>query len=271
MENLCDLLFEASNEDRLRILKQIRDSPSSISSLAKDLDLSSQETSRHAHRLTEVGLTRRDPDSLFRATELGKLFLKQLQGPAFISKHREYFNAHTLPIPNSFIARIGELNEAVYVEDIMLGIFKMEAVVREAEEYVLTVASHYPVSSYPLFFDAWDRGIKINSVDAKLYVPPEQIVEAIGREDWRERIHQARSDGLSEDRLIERVEVNLWMSEREVGLLAFPKADGTPDLIGFSSTDKRAHKWCKDLFDDYWERGEPGHWDEIHLYPDEER
>jgi predicted transcriptional regulator len=186
MKSLCDLLFEASNEDRLRILERIRDSPSSISSLAKDLALSSQEASRHAHRLTEVGLSRRDPDGLFRATELGKLFLKQLQGPTFISKHREYFTAHALPIPDTFIARIGELNEATYVEDIMLGIFKMEAVVREAEEYVLTMASHYPVSSYPLFFDAWDRGVKVNSVDSKLYVPPEQIQEAIGREDWRE-------------------------------------------------------------------------------------
>jgi len=271
MESLCDLLFEASNEDRLRILQQIRDSPSSISSLARDLDLSSQEASRHAHRLTEVGLTRRDPDGLFRATEFGKLFLQQLQGPTFTSRHRDYFTAHTLPIPDAFIARIGELNEATYVEDIMLGIFKMEAVVREAEEYVLTMASHYPVSSYPLFFDAWDRGVKVSSVDAKLYVPPEQILEAIGREDWRERIHRARADGLSEDRLIDKVEVNLWMSEREVGLLAFPKADGTPDLIGFSSTDQRAHRWCRDLFDHYWERGEPGHWDEIHLYSGEER
>lgn len=109
MESLCELLFEASNEDRLRILQQIRDSPSSTSSLAKDLNLSSQETSRHARRLTEVGLTKRDPDGLFRATEYGKLFLKQLQGPTLISKHREYFTAHTLPIPDAFIARIGEL------------------------------------------------------------------------------------------------------------------------------------------------------------------
>jgi predicted transcriptional regulator len=270
MESLCDLLFEVSNEDRLRILKKIRDSPSSISSLAKDLSLSSQEASRHAHRLTEVGLTRRDPDSLFRATEYGKLILQQLQGPTFISKHREYFTAHTLPIPDAFIARIGELNEATNVDDIVLGIFKMENVVREAEEYVLTMASQYPVSSYPLFFDAWERGVRVNSVDAKLHVPPEQILEVIGQEEWRGRIHRARADGLSEDRLIDVVEVNLWMSEKEVGLLAFPKADGTPDLLGFSSTDQRAHLWCRDLFDHYWERGEQGHWDEIHLYPGEE-
>ena len=108
MESLCELLFEASNEDQLRILQQIRDSPSSISSLAKDLNLSSQETTRHARRQTEVGLAMRDPNGLFRA-EYGKLFLKQLQGPTFTSKHREYFTAHTPPIPDAFIARIEEL------------------------------------------------------------------------------------------------------------------------------------------------------------------
>lgn len=269
MESLCDLLFEVSNEDRLRILMSIRDSPSSISSLAKELDLSSQETSRHVHRLTEVGLTRRDPDGQFRSTELGNLFLMQLEGPTFISKYREYFITHILPIPDAFISRIGELIEVTYVEDIMLGIHKMEAVVRDADEYVLTMASRYPVSSYPFFFDAWDRGVRVTSVDAKLYKPPEQFVRAIGREDWRERIHQARAKGLSEDRLIDKVEVNLWMNEKEVGLLAFPKIDGSPDLIGFSSTDKQAHQWCRELFDHYWEKGEPGHWDEIHIYSNE--
>lgn len=268
MESLCELLFEVSNEDRLRILERIRDSPSNIAGLSRDLDLSTQECSRHTHRLIEVGLARRDPDGLFLATEFGKLFLRQLQGQAFTSRHKDYFNSHTLPIPDLFVARIGELGEATYVDDIVLGIFKMENVVREAKEYVLTMASNYPVSSYPLFFDAWERGVRVNSVDPKLYVPPEQILEAISREDWRERIHRARTDGLSQDRLMDRVEVNLWMSEREVGLLAFPKADGTPDLIGFSSTDQRAHRWCRDLFDHYWERGEPGHWDEIHFYSD---
>ena len=271
MESLCELLFEASNEDRLRILQQVGDSPSNIAGLSRDLDLSTQECSRHTHRLIQVGLARRDPDGLFWATEFGKLFLRQLQGQEFTSRHKDYFNSHALPIPDLFVARLGELGEAKYIDDIVLGIFKMENVVREAEEYVLTMASQYPVSSYPLFFDAWDRGVRVNSVDAKLHVPPEQILEVIGQEEWRGRIHRARADGLSEDRLIDVVEVNLWMSEKEVGLLAFPKADGTPDLLGFSSTDKRAHMWCRDLFDHYWERGEQGHWDEIHLYPDEER
>jgi predicted transcriptional regulator len=59
------------------------------------------------------------------------------------------------------------------------------------------------------------------------------------------------------------------MSEKEVGLLAFPKINGASDIMGFSSTDKRAHQWCRDLFDYYWERGEPGHWDEIHIYSKE--
>jgi predicted transcriptional regulator len=269
LESLCDLLFEVSNEDRLNILLLIKKSSSNITNLAKELDLSSQETSRHIHRLTKVGLTRRDSDGFFRSTELSNIFLKQLEGPTFISKHREYISTHILPIPNAFISRIGELNESTYVEDVMIGIYKMEEVVRNAEEYVLNITSQYPISIYPLIFDAWDRGVRITSVDMKLYKPPEGFVRAISREDWRERINQARAEGLSDDRLIDNVEINLWMNEKEVGLIAFPNIDGTPDFLGFSSKDVRTHTWCRDLFEHFWEKGEPGHWDEIHLNTNE--
>jgi len=73
IESLCDLLFEVSNKDRLYILLQIRDSPSNKSSFAMELDLSNKENSRHANRLTEVRLTRRDLGGLLRSTEFGYL------------------------------------------------------------------------------------------------------------------------------------------------------------------------------------------------------
>jgi predicted transcriptional regulator len=148
----------------------------------------------------------------------------------------------------------------------MVAIHRMERLLKEAEEYVLTIAAQYPVSTYPLFFDAWERGVRVMSVDSRRQVPPREIVEAISREDWRERIHEARAKGLSEDRLWDVIDINLWMSEREVAIIAFPKVDGSSDLLGFSGEDERTRKWCSDLFDYYWEKGEPGHWDEIHLY-----
>ncbi|NIO36894.1 ArsR family transcriptional regulator, partial [Candidatus Bathyarchaeota archaeon] len=55
LENLCDLLFELSNEDRLRILYQLEKEAMNISDLSKTLELSTQESSRNLSRLSGIG------------------------------------------------------------------------------------------------------------------------------------------------------------------------------------------------------------------------
>lgn len=121
------------------------------------------------------------------------------------------------------------------------------------------------MSTYPLFVEAFERGVKVNSIDPLHYVPPQEILEVLRDEKLRRAIHQAREDGLSVDRLMPRIDVNLWVSEKEVALIAFPKMDGSFDYLGFSSKDESAHRWCTDLFQHLWERAEPGYWDEVHL------
>jgi predicted transcriptional regulator len=88
-------------------------------------------------------------------------------------------------------------------------------------------------------------------------VPPQEILEVLRDEKLRRAIHQAREDGLSVDRLMPQIDENLWMSEREVALITFPKMDGSFDYLGFSSKDESAHSWCTDLFQHLWERAEP--------------
>jgi predicted transcriptional regulator len=267
MEQLCDLYFEFSNEDRLDILKIVRTRPLNVTNLARERDITSQECSRHVSRLLEAGLVYKDLDGLYHSSAYGELLLRLQPSYEFVCGHREYFSSHSLDfLPESLAIRIGELSQSDYVGDVMVSIHKMERLLKEAEEYVLTIAAQYPTSTYPLFFDAWERGVRVMSVDPRRRVPPKEIVEAISQKDWRERIHEARAKGLSKDRLWDVIDINLWMSEREVAIIAFPKVDGSSDLLGFSSEDERTRKWCSNLFDYYWEKGEPGHWDEIHLY-----
>ena len=96
MENLCDLLFELSNEDRLRILHQLNKEAMNVTTLSKALGLTTQESSRHVSRLGEVGLTQKDVDGFHHISPYGKLILKQLPGLAFTSQHRDYFTTHSL-------------------------------------------------------------------------------------------------------------------------------------------------------------------------------
>jgi predicted transcriptional regulator len=80
------------------------------------------------------------------------------------------------------------------------------------------------------------------------------------REDYRRELGQiplARLSGLLEERLMEKTDLVLYMSEKGVAILALPLQGGSFDFHGFTSDDPRSHKWCSELFEYYWERAEP--------------
>jgi predicted transcriptional regulator len=91
-----DVLFEVSNEDRHRILLRLEEEPCNVTQVAKELGLSLPETSRHLSRLSDVGLTRKDPEGLNHLTAYGVLVLRQLRELEFTTKFRSYFTDHTL-------------------------------------------------------------------------------------------------------------------------------------------------------------------------------
>jgi len=221
LENLCNLLFELSNEDRLRILHQLNKKAMNVTNLSKTLGLTTQESSRHVSRLGDVGLTEKDVDGLHRLTPYGELALKQLKGLEFISQHSDYFTSHTLArIPPEFVCRIGDLVNSTHVDDVMAAFYNVDKVFREAEEYIWVIT---------------------------------KIKESYRAKDM-ETARRARITGLLEERILERLDICLYMSEKEVAGVAFPFPDGRFDYLGFTATDERSHKLCRDLFQYYWER-----------------
>jgi predicted transcriptional regulator len=254
--NLCDLLFELSNEDRLRILHQLNKKAMNVTNLSRALGLTTQESSRHVSRLGEVGLTQKDVDGFHHLSPYGKLILKQLPGLEFTSRHRDYFNTHFLErLPLEFVSRLGELADSIQTDDIMVAFHNMETMMQEAEEYIWVITDQYLMSTLPLLCEAFEREVKVKTIDPKHWVPPLKLKKSIRTEDAK-AVWQARTTGLVEERMLERLDINLYMSEKEVSTLAFPTVDGKFDYLGFSSIDKRAHKWCSDLFRHYWERAE---------------
>ena len=255
MENLCNLLFELSNEDRLRILHQLNKEAMNVTNLSKTLDLTTQESSRHISRLGEVGLTQKDIDGFHRLTSYGELVLKQLEGLKFISQHRDYFTSHTLAcISPEFVCRIGELADSTYTDDVMVAFYNVDKVFREAEEYIWVITDQYLISTwYPLTTEAIEREVKVKQIEAKDWVVPPKIKESYRAKDM-EAARRARITGLLEERILERLDICLYMSEKEVAGVAFPIPDGRFDYLGFTATDERSHKWCRDLFQYYWER-----------------
>lgn len=257
MEHLCDILFELSNEDRLEILLRLVEEPSNLTNLSKMLDLTTQETSRHVSRLTEVNLTRRDPEGLIHVNPVGRLLLTQMRDMELVSRHLEYFNDHrTDHLPVEFTSRLGELTNATYIDDVMVVLHRMEHVIEEAEEYIWSMTDQYPANAYSLFADALERGVVLKAIEREGYSAPPPILESIP-EDVRKTIVRLRSKGFVFDRLLPDIDIHLFMTEKEVASAAFPLHSGRFDYLGFTSKDPQVHNWCHDIYDHFWEVAKP--------------
>ncbi len=255
VERLCELLFEVSNEDRLRILIRLGEGPLNVTGLSRELGVTTQEASRHLSRLGETGLTAKDSEGLHRITPYGALTLVQVQDLDFTSRHREYFRTHVLSrIPGDFVSRMGELVDSRYLNDVMVTVHTIEKVLREAEEYLLNINTPYIASTFPLIGEAYERGVEGRFIHTKDFGPHPAMEEQYkrGRDELMDKLLD-----LLEERLVEEMDLVLYMSEKEVAILAFPLEDGSFDFHGFSSEDRRTHRWCRELFEHFWERAEP--------------
>lgn len=258
MESLCDLLFEVSNEERMRILHRLKEEGMTITSLSRVLDITTQEASRHVSRLGGVGLTVRDPDGRHSLTPYGRLTLRQIRGIEFISLHRDYFRAHTLAaMPTEYVARIGELAGSALTENVMITIHSIEETIQEAEEYLLNINVPYIASAFPLIRESIERGVKARFLHTRDLVLPEIMRDDRDRTFSDQILAEARRSGIYEERVIDEIDLVLYMSEKRVAIVTFPQEEGGFDFLGFTSTEEGAHKWCRDVFMHYWEGATP--------------
>ena len=257
MEHLSDLYFELSNEDRLRILGSLQVHPNTVTGLSRELGLTNQECSRHLSRLAEAKLTSRSPGGDHSITPYGSLSLELQGSQGFVAEHQDYFNTHGLGgVPSGLLMRLNELSRGELVNDIMMVFHNIERMLKEAEDHIWSIANQYIASTIPLAREAFKRGVTNRAIDLKGYQPAPELRETVTPEDaatW----YAAQAEGRLEMRMLEEVDVFLWMSEKEVAVVSFPTLEGRFDYKGFTSRDERAIRWCEELFLHHWERGEP--------------
>ena len=61
----------------------------------------------------------------------------------------------------------------------------------------------------------------------------------------------------SKTRTLDIIPIFLAFSDKEVTGVSFPLENGMFDYHGFSSKDVKAVKWCRDVYEYYWEKAEP--------------
>lgn len=257
LERLCSLFFELSNEDRLGIVLTLMDQPLKLTQLAKKLDLTVQECSRQLARLSDIGLVIKDADGSFNPLPYGRHVLRLFPGFQFLSEHVDYFNTQTLSrLPRKFIGRIGELCRCTPVNEIMSTFANIEKIMQEAKDHFWYMADQnlVPAGYYSGGNDALDRGIKIRCIEPVGYSPPVDLLKNIP-EEVVASYSEHRKKGSLTDRILPRIDVTLYMSEKEVAILAFPSNEGVFNYLGFTSTDDSFIDWCMDLHQYYWDKG----------------
>lgn len=251
LEAFCELLFEASNEDRLQILSLLTEEPMNLTTLSKRVGIGTQEISRHVSRLTESGIVGRELDGLNHITPYGRLVLKQFSGLKFISRNRHYFSDHVVDkLPEQFINRLGELTESDHLEDTILVFDHIERMIKESEEYVYRITDRYLTSWFQVIDEALQRGVEYRLLSPEdIVVPPNFKYGSI--------MTKARINNQFQPASIPGPDVYLAMSEKEVAALAFPNTKRKMDYYSFSSKDPTFHRWCYDMFNYYWDRSKP--------------
>ncbi len=255
MEQLCNLLFELSNEDRLKILFELQKENLKLSHLSKRLDFTAQETSRNIARLVEAKLVTRTTDGSYEISPYGVQAIRLIPAYQFLSENSDYFYEHTLQnLPDQFVSRIGELSQCKQVAQLLDVFGNIERVFKEAEEYYLYIGEPLGMSSTILLVvEALDRGVKARGIEPAGYEWPPEIRESVPEESWLE-LGKHKAEKSLQQKHQSKFDITFLMNEKEIAILNFLNPTGEFEYMGFTSTDKRAVQWCKDIFEYYWER-----------------
>jgi predicted transcriptional regulator len=249
LEALHNLLFELAGADRLSILLELKNKPLRLSYLSKKLDFTVQETSRNISRLTEAKLITKHADGCLHLTPYGEEVLDLLTGFSFLSQHREYFLMHTLAaIPKEFSYSLASLNGCQLVDDVMVAFSNVENMIQKAEEYIWILSNQILVSTLPHLEESLKRGVEFKLILPKMVSPPKDALERMSNPIFL----QAVKSGKLENRFLEKIDVLICLSEKEVAALGFLNAEGNMDYHGFHSTDELSFRWTKALYSHYW-------------------
>jgi predicted transcriptional regulator len=241
MENLWNLLFELSSEERMRVLLAVKAEKMRLSNLAERMKFTATEASRQLQRLSEAKLVQRDSDGFFAITKYGELSLSLLDSLSFTSLNREYFLSHDASVlPIAFIGRLGDLRGCSFQGDVISTLAYDEGIFRSAENYIWTMSDQFHYSARPIVAERRKLGVDFRTILPESVVPPPGFKPAEG----------------VERRLLPKVDFHLIVTDKEAAF-GLTYLDGRMDYAQFVSKDERFRGWCYDLFQHNWDKAKP--------------
>jgi predicted transcriptional regulator len=240
-EELERLLFELASENRLSILRELKNESLRMQEIARRLEVTPTEVFRQLERLSAASLVQRKPDGTFRLAEYGKLVLQLLSSLDFVSKNRDYFSTHELMmLPIQLLNRLGELSQGHLGMDTIENLNKGEKAFTEAEEYGWGIGEGIvPENMGQVMQEKVQRGIQL-----KLLLPEKRLQ---ANANTTEMAKNVEVKGLSDLPAIA-------VLTEKTGGICFRQIGGRMDYSGFFGDDPLFLNWVKDLFQYYWKK-----------------
>ena len=245
VDRFYDMLFEISNDIRHNILLLLLQNPERMTQVAKDLDLTSPEVSRHLARLSETKLIEKDAKNFYHVTNFGEYLLNSLVDLEFMTKHRDYFVKHNaVNIPQKYQKRMSEISNYKLKSNFMEFLNFINEKIKESEEYVWLYIDQYPILAIESMLNSVERGVNYRIIEQSDLSGPNIVF------DKKHLISLGEEAPRVEVKIHERKDVYLFISDKG-SAIAFPTQDGF-DYTGFVTDEGKDSIWIKDLFEHYW-------------------
>ncbi len=235
---VTDLLFEISSEERLRILHLLDEEPKRLSDIAKIMDITTSETSRHLSRLVNKGAIEKNIEGEYCLNGYGKLLIQMTSYFEFLVDKREYIQTHDLSVlPSGFITQLGNLKDSI----IMSGVFgvmdaQMAAVMETNKRiWIMSPGRHSLVAEVV-------KEKIADGTDVRIILEEESL-----------ETDELASLPRKHFRTLQNTPVLVGVFDDRAGV-CFPDRSGTVDLsVMLAGRNEEFCSWIIEVFQHYWD------------------
>ena len=250
-----EIFSSLANSQRLAILYIIsNNNKKTLSSIAKELKITTQETHRNLNKLMNSNIIQKDFKGYFSLTVFGDIIIKNISAINFLSKHKRFFSEHDFHnIPIKFIQRIGALEKSEFISGFVAIIEYIKRMYQNCEKYIYSILPQVPLdlihTAIPI---VRERGLKFRHI-----LPIDALIPKISEEFLKnEGYSQLLHTGIIARRMISKTNLGVVLTEHQA-LVMFPLSKGHVDMNfifcnNVSMDDGLFHEWCLDYFIEIW-------------------
>ena len=249
-----EIFSSLANSQRLAILYIISENKKTLSSIAKELKITTQETHRNLNKLMNSNIIEKDFKGYFSLTVFGDMIIKNISAINFLSKHKKFFSEHNFHnIPIKFIQRIGALEKSDFLSGFVAVIEYIKRMYQNCEKYIYSILPQVPLdlihTAIPI---VKERGLKFKHILPIDALIPKKSEEFLENEGYSNLLHK----GIIERRMVTKTNLGIVLTEHQA-LVMFPLSKGLVDMNfifcnNVSMDGGLFHEWCLDYFIEIW-------------------